>query len=86
MDCFKYGQKEIEYLKRKDKKLAAAIDRIGIIEREITPDPLIALVSSIISQQVSKKAAETVWNRFCELVGEVKPENIMKADPEAIQQ
>jgi len=85
MDCFKYGQKEIEYLKRKDKKLAAAIDRIGIIEREITPDPLIALVSSIISQQVSKKAAETVWNRFCELVGEVKPENIMKADPEAIQ-
>ena len=85
MRYFQYGQKEIEYLKRKDKKLAVAIDRIGIIEREITPDPFEALVSSIVSQQVSKKAAETVLNRFHELVGEITPENILKANEEFIQ-
>ena len=85
MKYFQYGQKEIEYLKRKDKKLAVAIDRIGIIEREITPDPFEALVSSIVSQQVSKKAAETVLNRFHELVGEITPENILKANEEFIQ-
>lgn len=85
MGYFQYGQKEVEYLKGKDKKLSAAIDRIGLIEREVTPEPFKALVFSIIAQQVSKKAAITVWNRFCELVGEVTPENIMKTDEQYIQ-
>ncbi|MDQ7097038.1 DNA-3-methyladenine glycosylase 2 family protein [Desulfosporosinus sp. PR] len=69
---FVYGQKEIDHLKRKDKKLGAAIDRIGLIQREITPDPFSALVSSIVSQQISGKAAETVWNRLRLLLNERK--------------
>jgi DNA-3-methyladenine glycosylase II len=32
---FNYGEKEIEYLKRRDKKLGAAIDAIGHINREV---------------------------------------------------
>ena len=60
MEIYKYGQKEIEYLKSKDKKLGVAIDEIGMIKREVTPEPFIALVSSVVSQQISKKAAETV--------------------------
>ncbi len=72
---FEYGQKEIDYLKHKDKKLGAAIDRIGIIQREISPDPFTALVSSVISQQISNKAAETVWKRLCRLLGDLPPEN-----------
>jgi len=31
---FQYGEKEIAYLKQKDKKLAAVIDRIGMIKRQ----------------------------------------------------
>jgi len=85
MIYFQYGDKEVEYLKKKDKKLAAAIDRIGMIKRELTPDPFEALVVSIVSQQISKKAAETVWNRFCNVVCEVNPENILKASDEEIQ-
>lgn len=80
MQFFDYGQKEIEYLKRKDKKLGAAIDRIGIIKRQITPDPFTALVSSIVSQQISKKAAETVWNRLINLLGTISPEKIVQVD------
>lgn len=80
MEIFQYGQKEIEYLKKKDKKLGAAIDRIGIIEREITPDPFTAILSSVVSQQISSKAAETVWNRFLNLIGEITPENVAKVD------
>lgn len=75
MPIFDYGQKEINFLKRKDKKLGAVIDRIGIIQREITPDPFTALVSSVVSQQISKKAAETVWERLCILEG-ITPEGI----------
>ncbi|WP_291573763.1 DNA-3-methyladenine glycosylase family protein [Clostridium sp. UBA4548] len=85
MEIFKYGDKEIEYLKKKDKKLGAAIEKIGIIERKITPDPFEALVSSIVSQQISSKAAETVWNRFTNVIGVVTPENIEKVSLEEIQ-
>lgn len=74
MPIFDYGQKEIDFLKCKDKKLGAAIDRIGIIQRGITPDPFTALVSSVVSQQISKKAAETVWNRLCMLLRDITPE------------
>lgn len=80
MQIFQYGQKEIEYLKKKDKKLGAAIDRIGTIEREITPDPFTAILSSVVSQQISSKAAETVWNRFLNLIGEITPEKVAKVD------
>ncbi|HZK54797.1 MAG TPA: DNA-3-methyladenine glycosylase 2 family protein [Desulfosporosinus sp.] len=94
MSIFKYGQKEIDYLKRKDKKLGAAIDRIGIIQREITPDPFTALLSSVVSQQISKKAAETVWKRLCMLLGDEIPEssnteagvNPGSIDPKSIDQ
>ena len=76
---FEYGQKEIDYLKRKDKKLGVAIDKIGMIQREITPDPFTALVSSVVSQQISNKAATTVWKRLCTLLGNITPESINQA-------
>ena len=64
MHVFEYGQKEIDYLKNKDKKLGSAIDRIGMIKREVTPDPFTALVSSIVSQQISSKAGDAAWNNY----------------------
>lgn len=85
MQIFEYGQKEIDYLKRKDKKLGAAIDRIGMIQREITPDPFTALVSSVVSQQISKKAAETVWIRLHTLLRNITPENIAQVEQSEIQ-
>ena len=80
MHIFEYGEKEIEYLKRRDKKLGAAIGKIGIIRREIIPDPFNAVVSSIVGQQISSKAAKTVWGRLSVLLGDVTPESIMQAD------
>jgi DNA-3-methyladenine glycosylase II len=80
MDFFPYGQKEVDYLRRKDKKLGEAMDRIGMIEREITPDPFKALISSIVSQQISKKAAETVWNRLNVQLESITPESISRRD------
>jgi len=85
MAIFEYGQKEIDYLKLKDKKLGAAIDEIGMIKREITPDPFTALISSVVSQQISKKAAETVWNRLDTLLGSITPEGLARMDLSRIQ-
>ncbi|MDF2593404.1 MAG: DNA-3-methyladenine glycosidase [Clostridia bacterium] len=85
MHIFEYGQKEIDYLKSKDKKLGAAIDKIGIIKREVTPDPFEALISSVVGQQISSKAADTVWNRLVELLGNITPESISQTDISKIQ-
>lgn len=82
---FQYGAKEIEYLKNQDKILGQAIERIGMIEREITPNPFEALISSVVSQQISKKAAETVWNRLRTLLGDISAEGIALVELEAIQ-
>lgn len=82
---FQYGAREINYLKGKDKKLAAAIEQIGIIQRQSIPDPFTALISSIVSQQISKKAAETVSNRLELLLGNVNPRSIAQAKLADIQ-
>lgn len=80
LHIFEYGQKEIDYLKSKDKKLGAAIEKIGIIKREITPDPFTAIISSVVGQQISSKAAKTVWDRLFNVLGCITPESIAQAD------
>ena len=59
----RYGQTEIDHLKRRDKKLGAAIEMIGAIEREIRPDPFEALIMSVVAQQISNKAANAIRGR-----------------------
>ena len=66
---FEYGEKELNHLCRADKKLGAAIDQIGMIRRKVNPDPFSALVESIIGQQISAKAANTVTDRLAAICG-----------------
>ena len=66
---FEYSEKELNHLRKKDKKLGAAIDRIGMIKRKINPDLFSALVESVVGQQISSKAATTVCQRLNELSG-----------------
>ncbi len=83
---FEYGSAEIEYLKRKDKKMGAAIDKIGTIRRTVTPDVFTALVQSVVSQQISTKAAQTVSARMYALLNnEITPQSIVTAGSDAIQ-
>jgi DNA-3-methyladenine glycosylase II len=72
-EYFQYGEKEIGYLKRVDKRLAAVIDQVGMIERAINPDLFSALVHSIIGQQISTKAHQTIWKRMQNELGEIIP-------------
>lgn len=84
---FQYSEKEIDHLSKKDKKLAQIIQQIGRIERAVTPDVFEALIESIISQQISTKAAATVSMRFKALLNnEMSPEKIAKINHFDIQQ
>jgi 3-methyladenine DNA glycosylase/8-oxoguanine DNA glycosylase len=85
MEYLKYSNREINHLKSKCEKLAQVIDRLGYLERETIPDPFVALVSSVASQQISGRAAESIWKRFLGLVGEVTPENILSKRSDEIR-
>lgn len=84
-DIFIYGEKEIDYLKSKDKRLAEIIDRVGRIEREVIPDLFSALVNSIVGQQISTKAHITIWERMLNELGEITPQRIDELDIQSLQ-
>lgn len=82
---FQYGDKEIEYLRSKDKKLAEVIDKVGHIDRTVDTDLFSSVVHHIIGQQISTKAQQTIWQRMNEKYGHVTPEAIDSADAAELQ-
>lgn len=82
---FIYGKEELEFLKEKDQKLGELIEQTGFIKREIIPDLYEALINSILGQQISSKALETVWGRFRDKFPVITPDYIVKCEPEEIK-
>ena len=86
MGYFEYGDKELNYLKKKDKRLAAVIEKAGYIRRELYPDIFVSLVNSIAGQQISRKAKASVWQRFLALLGgNVTPQAINSVTEEELR-
>ena len=82
---FQYGQAEVDHLSRKDKKLAAAIQAIGPLRREVMPDLFQALMHAIVGQQISMAAQRTIWGRLCGLLGAVTPESLLARPASEVQ-
>ena len=82
---FRYGTKEMEYLKGKDKKLGDIIEKIGPIEREVDTDLFSAVVHHIVGQQISTKAQETIWKRMQNTFGEINAGTIVSAGVPKLQ-
>lgn len=86
---FEYGQTELNYLKSKDKKLAKIIDEIGFIKKQINPNLFLSLIQNIIAQQISGKAARSVWERFEDKFksknGKISPKSVANAQISDIQ-
>lgn len=57
----------------KDKKLKKLVDTIDLSEIKVKKNVFIALISSIVSQQLSTKVADVIFNRFIMLYPSKKP-------------
>ncbi len=71
-----------------DPQLKTLIDSISMeIEDGIRPNIYLVLLDSIVSQQLSVKAATTIFNRFCDLFPDRYPEPqlILEMDAEAMR-
>ena len=85
MPTFIYGEREIAYLSGRDPVLGAYMAEVGPIARETNPDPFAALINSIVGQQISVKAHESVWNRLQNALGEVNPAQIAAKSREELR-
>ena len=83
---FPCGGEALDALKRRDKRLGRVIERLGPIRRGVEPDLFTALVDSVIAQQISGRAAQTISDRLHILVGNFTPQGLAEADPSQIQQ
>ena len=71
----------------RDPKMAAIIPHIELPEIEVHSDIYLDLISSIVSQQLSVKAADTIFNRFLDLFDNryPTPQQILDKDPEILR-
>ena len=82
---FAYGETELAYLREKDKRLCAVIDRIGHVDRTVDTDLFSSVVHHIIGQQISTKAQATIWQRMQDALGEVNAGTILASGVPKLQ-
>lgn len=82
---FVYGERELDHLRKRDKRLARVIDRVGPVRREVDPDLFSAVVHHIVGQQISTKALATVWGRFRGSLGTVNAVTVLGAGEEGLR-
>ena len=75
-----YWAKGVEYLKSNDSILSRVIDEN--LRPFLSPNGDVGntLIKSIVGQQISVKAADSVWRKMTGLLGTVIPENIVSCD------
>ena len=86
------GDEGLEHLRKSDDKLAAVIDEHGPLDLEARvrgrpAEAYGALVRSIVGQQLSVKAARSIYNRVADHFGgsTPTPEELLAADPDALR-
>lgn len=82
---FAYGETELSYLKKKDAKMAAVIEQIGMVQRQVDPDLFSSVIHHIIGQQISTKAQATIWGRMQDALGTVDAAHILDAGVDTLQ-
>ncbi len=80
-------QQAIDYLSNKDEKLKPIMQGLRLEEVVISQNIYVALLRSIIYQQLSGKAASTIHGRFLDLFDEQYPDaqTILQFDIEALR-
>jgi len=74
-----YWQESLDYLCNKDEALATVIKNNNDCVLTERKNALESLLGSIVAQQISIKAAASIWGRVVNVVGEITTTNVLKA-------
>lgn len=73
-----YWDDACKYLTRRDRVMKRLIPQFGSACLQSRGDAFITLARSIVGQQISVKAAQSVWERFAALPKRMTPANVLK--------
>ncbi|MDR3369587.1 DNA-3-methyladenine glycosylase 2 family protein [Rhodoferax sp.] len=73
-----YWADACKHLMKKDRVMKRLIPQFGKACLQSRGDAFATLARSVIGQQISVKAAQTVWDRFATLPAQITPEQILK--------
>ena len=73
-----YWAEACKHLVKKDRVMKRLIPQFGDARLESRGDAFVTLARSIVGQQISVKAAQTVWDRFSVLPTQITPGNVLK--------
>ncbi|KAB7597794.1 DNA-3-methyladenine glycosylase 2 family protein, partial [Verminephrobacter sp. Larva24] len=73
-----YWAEACKQLMKKDRVMKRLIPQSGNATLQTRGDAFTTLARSIVGQQISVKAAQTVWERFALLPCSMKPANVLK--------
>jgi DNA-3-methyladenine glycosylase II len=73
-----YWEEACKHLAKKDRVMKRLIPQFGDACLESRGDAFTTLARSIVGQQISVKAAQTVWDRFAKLPRKMTPANVLK--------
>jgi DNA-3-methyladenine glycosylase II len=80
-----YWEEAQRYLARKDRVLKRLIPQFGEACLQSRGDAFTTLARSIVGQQISVKAAQTVWDRFAKLPRRMSAGNVLKLKVDDMQ-
>ena len=73
-----YWDEACKYLTRRDRVMKRLIPQFGEACLQSRGDAFTTLARSIVGQQISVKAAQSVWDRFAALPKRMSPANVLK--------
>ena len=73
-----YWQDACKHLVKKDRVMKRLIPQFGDACLQTRGDAFVTLARSVVGQQISVKAAQTVWDRFALLPREMSAANVLK--------
>ena len=70
---------------KKDERMAQLMATVGAIHFSAREDCFCALARSIVGQQLSVKAAGTIWGRAVQCLGEMQPDSVLSSDDQLLR-
>jgi DNA-3-methyladenine glycosylase II len=80
-----YWQRAKRALARRDPVMAGIMRAYPRIAMRSRGDPFHTLARAIVGQQISVKAADTVWGRFCAAAPTLAPAEVVVLDPQRLR-
>ena len=80
-----YWQEACDHLMRKDRVMRRLVPQYPVGQLESRGDAFVTLARSIVGQQISVKAAQSVWDRFAALKSRITPATVQQMEVESMR-